>query len=359
MARNKRHRPPEVPGAGFAPYVSEFLDWSLTAGYSLTTVKARERALVYFARWIEERGLQGPQEVTLPIIERYQRWLYHYRKEDGDPLTFQTQHGRLIPIKSFFKWATRARHILYNPASELVLPRLGRRLPRHVLSAAEAECVINATDLSKAVGIRDRAILETLYSTGIRRTELIRLTLHDLDTHRGTLFIREGKGKRDRMIPIGERACRWLDKYVAEVRPEFVMEPDCGTLFISRYEHGSLHPDFLTTLVRRYVEASGIGKRGSCHLFRHAMATLMLENGADIRFIQAMLGHADLGTTEIYTQVSIRKLKQVHELTHPARLQANQERDGGDNASAAREGAGGECTALLEALAREHNREQA
>jgi integrase/recombinase XerD len=332
MARNKRHRPPEVPGAGFAPYVSEFLDWSLTAGYSPTTVKARERALVYFSRWCDERGLTSPQEVTLPIIERYQRWLYHYRKEDGGVLTFQTQHGRLIPIKAFFKWATRARHLLYNPASELILPRLGRRLPRHVLTAAEAEQVINATDLTKAVGIRDRAILETLYSTGIRRTELIRLTLHDIDIGRGTLFIRQGKGKRDRMIPIGARACSWVDKYLTEVRPEFVMEPDCGTLFISRYEHGALHPDFLTTLVRGYVEASGIGKRGSCHLFRHAMATLMLENGADIRFIQAMLGHANLNTTEVYTQVSIMKLKAVHELTHPARLQANQERDSGDSA---------------------------
>ena len=353
MARNKRHRPPEVPGAGFAPYVSEFLAWSLTAGYSPTTVKARERALVYFARWIEERGLQGPQEVTLPIIERYQRWLYHYRKEDGDPLTFQTQHGRLVPLKAFFKWATRGRHILYNPASELVLPKLGRRLPQSVLTAAEAESIINATDLTKAVGIRDRAILEMLYSTGIRRTELTRLTLHDVDTHRGTLFVRQGKGKRDRMIPIGERACRWLDKYLAEVRPEFVMEPDCGTLFISRYEHGGLHPDFLTRLVRQYVEASGIGKEGSCHLFRHAMATLMLENGADIRYIQAMLGHANLGTTEIYTQVTIMKLKAVHELTHPARL----ERDSGANVNAATSGEATERDQLMAALAMESDSE--
>jgi integrase/recombinase XerD len=323
VARNRLHGEGKRahPSVGFAPYVAEFLDWSLAGGYSKTTVRAREVSLLYFSRWCDERGLNTPQEVTLPILERYQRWLYHYRKENGEPLTFQSQHTRLIPVKAFFKWATRARHVLYNPASELILPKLGRRLPRHVLTAQEAERVISMPDVTRAVGIRDRAILETFYSTGVRRTELARLKLMDVDFQRGTVFIREGKGKRDRMVPIGERACGWVEKYVLDVRPDFVVEPDCGTLFISRYEHGALHPDTLTTIVREYVVASGIGKVGSCHLFRHAMATLMLENGADIRFIQAMLGHADLGTTEIYTQVSIAKLKAVHDMTHPARLE--------------------------------------
>src|ERR1700693_805674 len=119
MARSKRHAQwvAEQPGPGFAPYVAEFLAWSLTAGYSKTTVKGRDRALLYLSRWCEERGIATPQDITLPVLERYQRWLYHYRKEDGSPLTFQSQHARVIPIKAFFKWATRARHVLYNPAS--------------------------------------------------------------------------------------------------------------------------------------------------------------------------------------------------------------------------------------------------
>ena len=133
-------------------------------------------------------------------------------------------------------------------------------------------------------------------------------------------MIRLGKGKKDRMIPIGSRALAWIDKYVVEVRPTLVREPDDGTLFLSNLNEAFTR-NRLTQMVREYVDAASLGKRGACHLFRHTMATLMLENGADIRFIQQMLGHAELSTTQIYTQVSIRKLKEIHSLTHPARLE--------------------------------------
>jgi len=167
--------------------------------------------------------------------------------------------------------------------------------------------------------LRDRALLETLYSTGMRRLELANLKLYDLDTERGTLMIRQGKGKKDRVIPIGDRAAAWVEKYVQDGRTHLVVEPDDGTVFLSNAgEPFSL--DHLSDLVRVHVDAAQIGKRGACHLFRHTMATLMLENGADIRYVQAMLGHADLKTTQIYTQVSIRHLKQIHSATHPAQL---------------------------------------
>ena len=132
-------------------------------------------------------------------------------------------------------------------------------------------------------------------------------------------MIRQGKGKKDRMIPIGDRAIAWCEKYVREVRPGLVVPPDKGTLFLT-YTGDSFTPNRLSQRVRDYVTAADIGKKGSCHLFRHTAATLMLEGGADIRFIQQLLGHADLSTTQIYTQVSIRQLKQIHEATHPARL---------------------------------------
>jgi integrase/recombinase XerD len=134
--------------------------------------------------------------------------------------------------------------------------------------------------------------------------------------------VRQGKGKKDRMIPIGERAIRWIDRYVTEVRPGLVLEPDEVTLFLSNLGE-SFSPNRLTQMVREYVDAAQINKRGSCHLFRHTMATLMLENAADIRFIQQMLGHAELSTTQIYAHVSIRKLKEIHSATHPARLENN------------------------------------
>lgn len=138
-----------------------------------------------------------------------------------------------------------------------------------------------------------------------------------LDLDRGTIFIRLGKGKRDRVVPIGERAIAWLQKYLADVRVWFACDPDEGFVFLT-HRGASLSRNQLTHLVHEYVTHADIGKKGSCHLFRHAMATTMLENGADIRYIQQMLGHRSLETTEIYTHVSIRKLKEIHTMTHPA-----------------------------------------
>jgi integrase/recombinase XerD len=140
------------------------------------------------------------------------------------------------------------------------------------------------------------------------------------------MFIREGKGNKDRVVPIGQRALNWISVYIESARNELLVDRNERTLFITNAGQ-PLEPDSLTEYVRHYIDQSGIGKKGSCHLFRHTMATLMHENGADIRFIQAMLGHAKLTTTEIYTQVSIRKLQQIHDLTHPAsRLEAGRER---------------------------------
>ncbi|MBI4639260.1 MAG: tyrosine-type recombinase/integrase, partial [Candidatus Tectomicrobia bacterium] len=182
------------------------------------------------------------------------------------------------------------------------------------------EAVLNQTNPSTPLGIRDRAILETLYSTGIRRLKLMNLKLYDLDFERGTLMIRQGKGHKDRLIPIGNRALLWVEKYLREVRPGLLGESACPALFLT-----SLGEPFslsrLSQIAREYVDAAKLGKRGSCHLFRHTMATLMLEGGTDIRFIKQMLGHADLSSTQIYTQVSISKLKEVHTATHPARVE--------------------------------------
>lgn len=300
-------------------HLQRFNTWQAEKNYSTATIEGRDLYLRYFLLWCEERGLSRPQDITKPIIERYQRHLFLHRKDDGQPLSTRSQHTRITPLRAYFKWLARQNYILYNPASELELPRLERRLPKHVLSVKEAEAVLAMPDLNLSTGIRDRAILETLYSTGMRRMELIGLHLHDIDTERGTVMIRQGKGKKDRMIPIGERALEWVAKYRDDVRLELATGEDDGSLFLTNLGE-AFTPNRLTQLVRDHVNAAKTGKTGSCHLFRHTMATLMLENGADIRFIQAMLGHANLETTQIYTQVSIRKLKDIHTATHPGRV---------------------------------------
>jgi integrase/recombinase XerD len=305
---------------GWHALTESFLEWMAVRNYSPKTVDNRRSYLRYFVEWAQERGLHQPMEITKAILERYQRHLFHHRKRDGLPMTARSMHARLVPVRAFFKWAARNNRVLYNPASEIDLPRLEKRLPKHILNVGEVEKIMAQCNLADPLGIRDRAMLETFYSTGMRRSELANLHLIDLDEERGTVMVRQGKGRKDRMIPIGERALAWIRRYTQEVRSTLVREPDDGTLFLTNLFE-PFTPNRLTQLVRELIDAADLGKRGSCHLLRHTCATLMLEGGADIRFIQQLLGHAELSTTQIYTQVSIQQLKQVHSATHPAKLE--------------------------------------
>jgi integrase/recombinase XerD len=266
---------------GMARLSAAHLEWMRVQNYSEQTVTGREKHLRRFTLWGEDRGITRPTDVTKPILERYARWLYHHRKEDGRPLSFGSQYGQLMGVRMFFRWLARQNHILSNPASELELPRREKRLPKHVLTISEAEAVINQSNPNEPLGLRDRAILETFYSTGMRRMELLNLKLFDVDFDRGTVLI-HGKGKKDRMIPIGDRALAWMEKYLNDVRPSIVVEPDECWLFLTK-EGTQLIADHLSSLVKGYVEAANTGKSGACHLFRHTMATLMLEGGADVR----------------------------------------------------------------------------
>lgn len=324
--RKRQKNPPlipsrrwELPANRLTHALKDFIAACGALGLSDLTTRHRQRALARFIRWADERGLNDPREITLPILERYQRHLYHYRKPNGEPLSFSSQYTELAPLKAFFAWLTRNHIILYNPASELQLPKVVRNLARYILSPEEVEKILAVPDTTTLLGLRDRAILEVLYSSAIRRFELRRLTIYDVDTKRGTLFVREGKGRKDRIVPLGERACRWIKRYLDEVRPQIVPGRDDGVLFLTA--HGdALTDDHLSGAVKEYIQKSGVHANGSCHLFRHACATHMLDNGADTRFIQAMLGHASLATTQVYTHVALAKLKEIHNATHPAKI---------------------------------------
>ncbi|MCX8959591.1 site-specific tyrosine recombinase XerC [Erwinia psidii] len=296
-----------------------WLEWCRERNSSASAIKTKELALLRFIRWSEERGLLYPQEVTRPVLECWQTHLYQHRKRNGHPLSFYTQRTQLAPVVSWFRWLTRSNRLLSNPASDLVLPREGRRLPKEILTAREVEQILNVPDIREAEGLRDRAILEVLYSTGIRRSELAGLHEGAVDNEHGTVMIREGKGLKDRVVPVGDRALKWLERYQTSARPALLGGWQREALFL-RPGGKPVTPDWLTKRVGQLV-SSGTGKKGSCHLFRHTMATLMLENGADTRWIQVMLGHEKLETTQIYTRVSIGALKAVHSATHPAEQQ--------------------------------------
>lgn len=314
-----RRVPPDPSAANpLHAWARRFCEWTVTAGLSPATAKMRQINVQYFIVWADARGLAHPGEVTRPVLQRYQRALYLARKKNGEPLAHTSQAARLQPVIAFFKWLTREGHILSNPAADLDVPKPARQLPKHLMSIAEVETVINGTPVHTLSGIRDRAMLETLYSSGIRRSELIRLSLFHIDIERGTLMVRQGKGRKDRLVPLGARACAWLRRYLREVRPELI-GVDTAVLFLTDYGE-AFEKNRLSDLVKGYMLAAGI-PHGNCHAFRHAMATHMLEAGADIRYIQVMLGHSQLSTTEIYTHVAIGKLQAVHTLTHPARLE--------------------------------------
>ena len=323
MAKRTKRAAAVVHERGSLRYwAQEQAEWMRVRAYSPRTLVTWRVALGWLFDWCEARGIDRPEAVTRPVLERYQRHLFLHRKKNGRPLSFATQKSRMTPVKSYFKWLTRQNVLLSNPASELEMPRPEKRLPRHVLTAEEAERVLAMADTSEALGVRDRAILEVLYATGIRRMEVVGLALFDIDFERGTALVREGKGRKDRMVPLGERALAWVDKYAREVRESWLVDTSEPHLFLNHLGE-PLDSGYLTHRVREYVEAAKLasGKKGACHLFRHTMATLMLEGGADVRFVQEMLGHAKLDTTQIYTRVSIIKLSQIHAATHPgARL---------------------------------------
>lgn len=298
-----------------------YREWQQIRGYTSATQDSTAERLFRFIEFSEERSITRPEEVSRQVVERFQRHLYARRQANGKPLGIKYQAQVLAALQGFFKWLTRERHILYNPTSEMLMPKLPHTLPRAILSTEEVESILTGVDVTTPFGVRDRALLEVLYSTGMRRMEIARLLVYDLDLAMGTVFIRQGKGSKDRMVPVGERALTWTRKYLEDVRPNHVSVQGADHLFLSA-QGGPMNLEYVGNLVMRYVKQSGIGKLGGCHLFRHTCATLMLDNGADVRFVQALLGHANLNTTQIYTQVSIQKLKEIHKATHPAKLKA-------------------------------------
>lgn len=285
--------------------------------YSPRTLDAHKWALRTFLEWAEARDLTRPEHITKIMLESFQRWLHRYRKKDGKPLGVSTQRARLGALQRFFAWLCRENHLPANPAADLELPRKQHRQLPKGLSREEVTAVLAVPDIRDPLGIRDRAILETLYASGIRRSELVRLDLADLDAQGGTLHIRQGKGGKSRIVPVGRSALDWLTRYLETTRPRLLLDVAEPALFLSGYGQ-RLSAAYLGNWTRRTIENAQVSRVGSCHLLRHSCATHMLENGCDIRFIQQMLGHARLDTTQIYTEVTISALREAYARSHPS-----------------------------------------
>lgn len=217
-------------------YLAELAD----RHYAATTLAVRTIHLRLFCTWAARQGVTTVAELTGAVLAEFRHALREHRTAIAAPLHLATQVTRLTHIRTWCGWLTRHGWLPADPAAGLELPRLGFALPP-VCSIAEAERVLHQPDLARARGVRDRAILETLYSTGLRRTELLRLMLADLDRGRGLVTVRQGKGRQDRVVPIGRRALAWVGRYLAEVRPGSVRGPDAGVVFLTSRGH-ALHP---------------------------------------------------------------------------------------------------------------------
>lgn len=304
-------------GPTMAALMDDHLTHLKVINRSHDAVANRRQELKSFLTWAQERDLLYPDRITRTILESYQRWLWAYRKKNGMPLGVSSQRLRLSAVIHFFGWLCKHRLLEANPASEIEMPRAEKRLPVEALTVSEVEAVLSQPNIGDPLGIRDRAILELFYSTGIRRTEMTCLEVGDLNREKRLLRVRRGKGGKERVVPVGARALEWTEKYLEDVRPLLVFRHEERGLFLTGYGE-SFSPDVLGRKIVGFVEQAEIGRKGGAHLLRHTCATHLLEGGADIRYIQQLLGHAKLETTAIYTEVSIVQLQAVHARCHPA-----------------------------------------
>lgn len=301
---------------GLAAWIRRYLEVLASQHRSVADQRTRRSRLALFHAWCTERSIEKPCDVKHRHIERFQSYLFRYRKKNGEPMAINGQRVALFTVEMFFRWLVRQGAVPSNPAADVELPRATRDL-REPLTLEEMEAVLALPDIETPDGLRDRACMELFYATGIRRVELTNLAVTDIDRQRCALHVRLGKGRKDRFVPIGERALAWVTKYESEARSRLLVDPAEKRLFLNCYGE-PMSPDGLTWRVRDYFKQAGIAKRGACHLFRHTMATAMLDNGADIRHVQEMLGHSQITSTQRYTHVSIARLQAVHAATHPA-----------------------------------------
>ncbi len=222
----------------------------------------------------------------------------------------------LKAVKQFTAFLNQAGYTVSDPARDIPYAREPKTLPRSILKPSEARKIMQVPDTKSVLGYRDRTILETLYTSGIRKTEIGNLMVTDVDYTDGFMRINSGKGGNDRVVPIGKIACRYLENYIKSVRPELIRDPYNNYLFLS-IRGNRIDCNMVWRTVKKYAKKAKIKKNVHCHTFRHTCATTMLRNKANIRVIQELLGHKSLLSTQIYTHVSINDLKEVHKRCHP------------------------------------------
>lgn len=290
-------------------YIDEYLNFlAVERGVSLNTLDAYSRDLNRFAEFLNGRGIDTLQSITSNDTVSFLGSL----RADG--LAANSVNRTLAAIRGFYKYLFRENRIVENPVANIELAKVWLRLP-DTLSKEEMTHLLDQPGTETPLGVRDRAMLELMYATGIRVTELVSLTLNSVNWQVGYLHV-VGKGNKERIVPAGQDALACLTRYVEHGRPKLLRDKTSNVLFINRSGRGLTRQGFWKIL-RKYATKAGVAKKIHPHTFRHSFATHLLEGGADLRSVQVMLGHADISTTQIYTHVTRERLKDIHKRYHP------------------------------------------
>ncbi|MDN7139516.1 site-specific tyrosine recombinase XerD [Pseudomonas sp. JQ170] len=290
------------------PLIDQFLDalW-LEKGLADNTRESYRSDLALFNGWLHERAIQLP-DAGRDLILDHLAWRLEQGYKPRSTARF------LSGVRGFYRYLLREKLIAVDPTLQVEMPQLGRPLPKS-LSEADVEALLQAPDLGEPIGQRDRAMLEVLYACGLRVTELVSLTLDQVNLRQGVLRVM-GKGSKERLVPMGEEAVVWLERYLRDGRNDMLGGRPSDVLFPSQRGEQMTRQTFWHR-IKHQAQVAGIDKSLSPHTLRHAFATHLLNHGADLRVVQMLLGHSDLSTTQIYTHVARARLQELHAKHHP------------------------------------------
>ena len=294
--------------------LAEFVQAERVRRLSASTIEARQRAVDRFFRHLAGAGVEDIRAVTRQHVRDYQEALMRCGK-----YTVATVHIHMISLRRLFEHLENTDAIFANPCTGLRLPKLPDRLPRHVLTLSEVKAVLQQPDTQTPRGIRDRAILEMFYSTGIRAGEMAALTIHDVDPQNGFVRVNKGKGGKDRVVPMGHTASRYAREYLREVRAKWAVENrEERALWLASFKpYQPITKQMMLVMMKALGKAAGLAQHLTPHVWRHTCATHMIANGSNVIYVQRLLGHRRLETTQIYTRVTIPEIKATYQQSGP------------------------------------------
>lgn len=297
-------------------FKNRFRQYMQVLNRSYVTIKRYQSFLDHFTSFINQMGITDIQDITREHISNYQKEVFYQLNRKGLQNLPQTQNNYLKVVKSFCSFLKTEGYLAQDPAKEISYAKTPQRLPRTILTQKEMRKLLRAPDIHTPLGYRDRAILELLYSTGIRRQELLNLKPQDADFEKGFLRVNRGKGDKDRVVPLGRIAAKYLENYIKLVRIDLQRRKESSYLFLSLRGNRLSEPT-LKAMINKYSKKARLNKNISPHVFRHSCATHLLQQKANIRCVQEILGHKSLDTTQKYTRITITDLKEAHQACHP------------------------------------------